>query len=591
MQEKGRKIFREEALEQLSSPEQLDRLMRAVSPQTWLPLAATGFLVVAAGIWSVVGRIPLTVSGVGVLVRPRNVVQFQTPSAGQVLNISVKAGDSVKKGEVLATIDQSQLKQELQQERAKLAELQQQKKNAGTLEQQQVALERRNIEQQRRDLQKSLQREAVAPVVREKTLAALEQKRKSLQESLRREQIAPALRQQTLAALEQRRKSLQESLRREQVAPNLRQENLAALAEKRKSLQLQKEQITSLLATRQQRVETRRRLFQEKLVSQDIMLQAEEELFSAQRQLADLEAQLKELDVQETNVERDYLQNLNRIDDIKNSLQQIDLEVANTERDYLQSQNRMDDIKTSLQQIDVDVASAEREYLQSLNKIDQIKTQIKDLDAQEAKLNRETLEKQNDATNEIQQVKRRIEQLELQLTKESKIVSPYDGQILELSAVAGQIVSAGTRIGAMEAEEANAKLESLVYFADRDGKQIKSGMPVQVTPSVVQRERYGGIVGVVTKVSPFPVTVQDITAIVGNEELARSLASDSGARVQVFVRLQEDSSTTSGYKWSSSKGPSLKISSGTTAQVRVKVEEVAPISYIIPILRSWSGIY
>ena len=97
--------------------------------------------------------------------------------------------------------------------------------------------------------------------------------------------------------------------------------------------------------------------------------------------------------------------------------------------------------------------------------------------------------------------------------------------------------------------------------------------------------------GNIYKVAPFPVTTGDIIAQVGNEDLARSLANSNAARVQVFVQLQENPNTVSGYKWSSSIGPALNISSGTTTQVRVKVGEVAPISYIIPIFRSWTGIY
>lgn len=63
-------IFRKESLERLSSPEQLDQLMQVVSPRSWLPLATLGCLVGAAILWSLVGRIPVTASGQGILVHP-----------------------------------------------------------------------------------------------------------------------------------------------------------------------------------------------------------------------------------------------------------------------------------------------------------------------------------------------------------------------------------------------------------------------------------------------------------------------------------------------------------------------------------------
>lgn len=63
-------IFRQESLERLSSPEQLDQLMHVVNPKSWLPLASLGVLVLLAFLWSIFGRITITTAGRGVLVHP-----------------------------------------------------------------------------------------------------------------------------------------------------------------------------------------------------------------------------------------------------------------------------------------------------------------------------------------------------------------------------------------------------------------------------------------------------------------------------------------------------------------------------------------
>ncbi|MBP5972051.1 NHLP bacteriocin system secretion protein [Brasilonema sp. CT11] len=535
MQDKTSRLFREEALEQLSSPEQLDQLMQVTSQQVWLPLISMGFLVVIAGIWSVVGRIPLTVTGSGVLSRPRHVVPFQTLSAGQLLALNIKPGDVVRQGQVLAIIDQSNIRQQLQQEQGKLNQLLEQNLNTDRLQKQQTVLALRTLQQQQKDFEETLRRESVAPVLHSQTLEALKQKRESLEQSVSREKVAPVLYKQTLTAL----------------------------AQKNKSLEQQKQQITALLQTLQQRVETRRSLFEQKIISQDTLLQSQQELLNAQKEISEISTQLKDLDVQKTTSEREYLQNLSKTDEIKNNIQELEVQRTNAERDYLQN----------------------------LNKLDEIKTKIKDIETQKTKLVQQDLEKSINQLNQIQDVKRKIAQLKLQLTQSSQVISKYDGRVLEVGVLAGQIVSTGTRIGTIEALDSKDKLTSLVYFADKDGKQIKPGMTVQVTPSVVKRDRFGGIVGTVTRVSPFPVTTGDIVAQVGNEDIAKSLANNNAARVQVFVELQKDPNTVSGYKWSSSNGPALQISSGTTTKVRVKVGEVAPISYIIPIFRSWTGVY
>ncbi|NJK74961.1 MAG: HlyD family efflux transporter periplasmic adaptor subunit, partial [Microcoleus sp. SU_5_6] len=363
-------------------------------------------------------------------------------------------------------------------------------------------------------------------------------KRQSLEESLPREQIAPILRQQTLAALAEKRQSLEESLRREQVSPVLWQQTQAAIAKKRNSLLQRKQHINSLVETLQQRFETRRVLYEEeRAISQDLLLQARQEFVDSQVQLADIETQLKELDVQQTNSDREYLQNLTKIDELTNRRQQLKIETTNTERDYLQNVNRLNEIKNNLQELKVQKSNTERDYLQNLNKIDEIKTKIEDIKTQAVKLAQQDLEKSIAQTNQIQEVKRKIAQLQHQLAIESKVTSQYDGRVLEVSAVAGQMLNIGTRIGTVEAKANREKMVSLVYLADRDGKQIKPGMTVQVTPSVVKRERYGGIVGKITQVSPFPVTNQDMSAIIGNENLANSIVKNvagGGAPVQVF---------------------------------------------------------
>lgn len=61
-------LFRKEALERLSSPEQLDQLMRIVTPRSWLPMSALGALIAGGLVWSIVGRIPVTTTGSGALV-------------------------------------------------------------------------------------------------------------------------------------------------------------------------------------------------------------------------------------------------------------------------------------------------------------------------------------------------------------------------------------------------------------------------------------------------------------------------------------------------------------------------------------------
>ncbi|MBE8965191.1 hypothetical protein IQ277_02720 [Nostocales cyanobacterium LEGE 12452] len=50
-------------------------------------------------------------------------------------------------------------------------------------------------------------------------------------------------------------------------------------------------------------------------------------------------------------------------------------------------------------------------------------------------------------------------------------------------------------------------------------------MKLQVTPSTVQRKRFGDIIGAVTDVSAFPVTKEGALSVVGSSELVQGLMS------------------------------------------------------------------
>ena len=113
-------------------------------------------------------------------------------------------------------------------------------------------------------------------------------------------------------------------------------------------------------------------------------------------------------------------------------------------------------------------------------------------------------------------------------------------------------------------------------------------MDVRITPTTVERERYGSIVGKVASVSSFPVTTDADTNVVGNAEVAQALAT-GGNKIEVFADLGVDPSSATGFKWTSGRGPDIKITAGTTGGVRATVEYRRPITFILPILRRWTG--
>ena len=99
-------IFRQAALERLSSPEQLDQLMTVTTPRGWLALLALFGLLVAVVVWGFCGRIPIRVAGQGMLIGVGGVSDVVSPFEGQIGEVYFEVGEAVEQGQVVARIYQ-----------------------------------------------------------------------------------------------------------------------------------------------------------------------------------------------------------------------------------------------------------------------------------------------------------------------------------------------------------------------------------------------------------------------------------------------------------------------------------------------------
>lgn len=475
--EKKESLFRQESLERLSSPERLDQLMKVVSPADWLTLSAFCGLIAMGLVWSILGRIPITVEGRGIFIQPRRVIDFQSNISGQLKSLNIKGGQCVQKDDVLATVDPIDLREQLQLSRGKLTQLQAQAENSSALSSQRMELERSAIAASRMSLVQRLQdSRTLTPILQVKGLDAIQGQRRSLQQRLQDSQ--------------------------------------------------------TLVPVMQARLEERRILQAQGAIPKDSMLQVEQEYTQARQSVAEIEAQLQELDVKSTETDRQYLENLRASSDLQ--------------------------------------------------------AQLQELDTQGKRLDQENLETTTQRTKEIQEVSREVAHLEQQITHSSRIVSAQAGCILEVNTAVGQVVQTGANLGKMQIAGQGNAMMGISYFAIKDGKQVKPGMAIAITPDTVQRERFGGIQGKVTEVSALPVTKEGVLSVIGNAEVVQTLLAQ-GAVVEIAAYLEADAKTMSGYRWSSSKGPDAKITPGTTASVRVTIEERAPITFLLPFLQALGG--
>lgn len=189
--------------------------------------------------------------------------------------------------------------------------------------------------------------------------------------------------------------------------------------------------------------------------------------------------------------------------------------------------------------------------------------------------------------NRVDDLRRQLRQLDNQLASSSEVRSTYTGRVLEVATAPGDLVSAGQRLITLEAS--NAPIKAVIYIPAGEGKKVRPSMPAYISPSTVKAEEYGFMIGEVKAVSDYPMTPQGLEHVLRNPALVSELTGGT-APIEVNAALIPDSTTPSGFRWSSSKGPPVKIFSGTICSATITVETKRPISYVLPIFRKTIGI-
>ena len=173
------------------------------------------------------------------------------------------------------------------------------------------------------------------------------------------------------------------------------------------------------------------------------------------------------------------------------------------------------------------------------------------------------------------------------LSQNTQVISPIEGRVLEVKISPGSVLAVGTAVIGIESE--GDKLEAVIFVPAEQGKRIKPGMQVHVEPSTVKREEFGMMLGTIETVSDFPMTPQGMTAVLHNDTLVNRYTKE-GAPYAAKVLLEQDPSTTTGYRWAVGNGPNVHLSSGTLARAEITTRHQRPLDLIIPLIRHFTGI-
>lgn len=228
-----------------------------------------------------------------------------------------------------------------------------------------------------------------------------------------------------------------------------------------------------------------------------------------------------------------------------------------TKQNLIDTENSYNDTLLSIKKIQAQLAGTETTELEFVNK--------KDVALETAK-----------AQVRIQEAK--VKAVKDQMVLYSEIKSPYAGRILSVPVREGDRLNAGTTVVTMEPDDpADRNLQAIIYILDQ-GKQASKGMTAQVSPVTVKKEKFGSLVATVSDISEFPISTEGMIKVLGNQNLAEELSSN-GSPIQIIADLIPDPNLPSGYKWTSSLGPGVKVTSGSSVPLLSLSQKNNPFSW------------
>jgi HlyD family secretion protein len=215
------------------------------------------------------------------------------------------------------------------------------------------------------------------------------------------------------------------------------------------------------------------------------------------------------------------------------------------------------------------------------------RARLAQLDATEFETGTASIEANLVLQNQVAALERDVGVLEAQLQSESRVVSPYAGQVLEIKVSPGSLVAVGTPIISLQPDVAT--LEAVLYVPADRAKELHAGMDAEILPTTVRREEYGFIRATVTFVSDYPATEAATMRVFENLPLVQALSA-RGPVTEVRVEMATDAGTPSGYRWSSPLGAPITLSGGTLCVGDVVTRRQRPINLVVPELKAALGV-
>lgn len=541
-------MFRKKSLDKMTNPDSLDQLLVVVTPKAVFMLISLSLVLAIAIVWSVMARVPVTVDGLGILLKPNSLKAVQSPSAGIVTDTLARIGDKIDAGDTLARVDQAELERQLEQEIARF-------KAARDFNTQALQI---SGGRRRGDAQAQAVTESSARKLQSSTTARLADLSGTQNANLEKtREVLTALRDSQLQQLQ----------------------NITSLVSKGIAAETQRLSAQSVLNDTESRLADIEVRIKQNVIT---LIDAEQ---GALRRTQELEQQDSQLAASIRLLkERIYRQGSARTQ-FSGKILEVGVSVGQISTNGQRMFNLAAEPQEPFVRLDIG-AEASRGGFTFVAASSVSPVLPPSVTAERLRQVIQSMPAFARFSVQVQQKAARPQfEIRFAAAGEGSPRTPPRLEVRDAGLVDADGIPSFATIFEFGSVVLPEELRHLAFLQIGPGKRVQTGMEVRINPSNVERQRFGSMMGVVRKVSEFPVTVEGVVNLIGNTEVAKTLL-EKGGTMLIEVELTPDPSTPTGFKWTS-KGPDEPITAGTTTTSRITVETRAPISFALPLLRTW----
>lgn len=189
---------------------------------------------------------------------------------------------------------------------------------------------------------------------------------------------------------------------------------------------------------------------------------------------------------------------------------------------------------------------------------------------------------------------RAANEVQLQYNMSRVVKANSGGVVTQVSAPLGALVTSGTPIVSVEQDMLNRfmgkHLSVAIFVPPAQGKKISNGMRVRVVPTNIEASEYGSIEANTIYVSDFPLDANAVRRFINNDALSTYFSVQQEPPIGVVAELVVDTNNTSGFRWTSGRGPDTRITSGSICTCSIIVNDQRPITLLLPWLKRFLGL-